>query len=497
MTEPPIHLAVDLGASGGRVLACRFEPQVELEEVHRFPNGPITIGQRQLWDVIGLWKAIELGLRLAGQKYGARVKSVGVASWGVDYCLLDRLGDVVGHPVCYRDHRTDGIFASAWERISRERMFAETGLQFLEFNTAFQLLAMRLEQSPLLDIADRWLMIPDFFHWLLSGQVVNEYTNASTTQLLRAEDGQWSQEIMQAFEIPAHLFGIPVQPGTVLGPLRPALAAACGLPETQVVVPATHDTASAVLAVPADQFAPERPDWCYISSGTWSLMGTELPRPVLTEVCARHNFTNEGGAAGSIRLLKNISGLWPLQQCRLRWELLGRSYSWEQLIGMAEQSPGLRTLFDPDNACFVSPDDMPAEIFAFCERVGEPLPVDDAGVARAALDSLVMRYRLTLARLEEVLGHRLERIHIVGGGSQNRLLCQMTADACQRPVVAGPAEATAIGNVMLQKIGLGDLASIVEARRLIRGSAEICTFEPGPGDVWEAAEQRFLKLIDA
>jgi len=301
---------------------------------------------------------------------------------------------------------------------------------------------------------------------------------------------------MQAFEIPEHLFGIPVQPGTVLGPLRPALATACGLPETQVVVPATHDTASAVLAVPADQFAPERPDWCYISSGTWSLMGTELPRPVLTEACARHNFTNEGGAAGSIRLLKNISGLWPLQQCRLRWELLGRSYSWDQLISMAEQAPGLRTLFDPDNACFVSPDDMPAEIFAFCERVGEPVPVDDAGVARAALDSLVMRYRLTLARLEEVLGHRLERIHIVGGGSQNRLLCQMTADACQRPVVAGPAEATAIGNVMLQKIGLGDLASIVEARRLIRGAAEICTFEPGPGDVWEAAEQRFLKLTD-
>jgi rhamnulokinase len=310
MNASDVYLAIDLGASSGRVLAGMLDHgRVVLEEVHRFPNGPVAVGNRLAWNLLGLWQQIEQGLTLAAQKFGDRIVSVGADTWGVDYVLLDRNQDLVGPAFCYRDTRTVGILEKAWQRMPREAMFRETGLQFMEFNSAFQLHAMRLENSPLLDVADRFLMIPDFLHWMLCGVAANEATNSSTTQLIRPSDGSWSQAMMAALEIPPHLFEKTIQPGTVLGQIRHDLADRTGLPKkVQVTVPATHDTGSAVLAVPASQFAPQQPDWCYISSGTWSLMGAELPRPLLTDACTARNFTNEGGALGSVRLLKNISG---------------------------------------------------------------------------------------------------------------------------------------------------------------------------------------------
>jgi rhamnulokinase len=492
MNASDVYLAIDLGASSGRVLAGMLDHgRVVLEEVHRFPNGPVAVGNRLAWNLLGLWQQIEQGLTLAAQKFGDRIVSVGADTWGVDYVLLDRNQDLVGPAFCYRDTRTVGILEKAWQRMPREAMFRETGLQFMEFNSAFQLHAMRLENSPLLDVADRFLMIPDFLHWMLCGVAANEATNASTTQLIRPGDGSWSQAMMEALEIPPHLFEKTIQPGTVLGEIRSDLANRTGLPkQVQVTVPATHDTGSAVLAVPASQFAPQQPDWCYISSGTWSLMGAELPRPLLTDACMARNFTNEGGALGSVRLLKNISGLWPIQQCRAIWQRQGKDLPWKTMVQLAESALPLQSLFNPDDARFVAPANMVEEIQSYYRSTGQEVLEDPGAIARSCLESLALRYRVCLGWLEELLGNRLDVIHIVGGGVQNHLLCQMTADACNRTVVAGPIEATAIGNVMMQAVGRGQLASIPEARRLLRQSAEVVEYHPRQAAAWNEAAAR-------
>ncbi len=486
-----VYLAVDLGASSGRVLAGFIDSgRILLEEVHRFPNAPVAVGSRLQWNLLGLWQHIEEGLGKAALRYGSRIRSVGADTWGVDYVLMDRQRDLVGPAFCYRDRRTQGIFDKAWKKLSREEMFAESGLQFMEFNSAFQLLSMRLENSPLLDVADRFLMIPDFLHWMLSGEECNETTNASTTQLLNPTTGMWSEKILKAFEIPERLFSKPIQPGTVLGDIRSELAQRTGLQNVKTVVPATHDTGSAVLAVPASEFASSSPNWCYISSGTWSLMGVEIAKPLLTAKCLERNFTNEGGALGSVRLLKNISGLWPFQQCRASFARRGQEFSWDILVQMAEASKPLQSLLNPDDARFVAPIDMVAAIQSYYRETGQEVLESPGAIARSCLESLALRYRVCLGWLEELLGHRIETIHIVGGGVQNKLLCQMTADACNRHVVAGPVEATAIGNVMMQAVGMGQLTSITDARRLLRTSADISEFHPHRPDVWDEAAGR-------
>ncbi|MCR9292245.1 MAG: rhamnulokinase [bacterium] len=482
----PVFLAVDLGASGGRVLAAQWGEQgIGLEEVHRFANGGIPVGKRLVWSLTGQWQQVLDGLTRAATQYGGRICSVGADTWGVDYVLLDRNDDLVGPCFHYRDPRTQGVMSQAFERVSREQIFAETGLQFMEINTAYQLYSMRLEQSPLLDIAERFLMVPDFLHWQLSGEKVNEYTNASTTQLLNPESCQWSQKLLEAFELPNQLFSEPLQPGTDLGSLTRTVQDHTGLSEqVRVVLPATHDTGSAVLAVPANSLAEEAPDWCYISCGTWSLMGAELARPVWSDACQLYNFTNEGGVRGSIRLLKNISGLWVVQQCREQWKREGRDYSWEDLSRMAGESPALKSLIDPDAPQFAVPGNMPHAIREFCRRSGQPVPESEGSVVRCALESLVLRYRQVLGYLEQLVGNELKTIHMVGGGVQNRLLCQLTADACEKMVVAGPVEATAIGNVMMQAVGSGRIGSILEGRQLLRNAPDIRTYEPNHSEQW-------------
>ena len=494
MSTPPIHLAVDLGASSGRVLSGTVDRgKLSLTEVHRFDNGPVNVQQRMYWDLLGLWSHIQQGLAKAGAS-NAEVKSVGVDTWGVDYVFLDRRGDLIGPGYNYRDARTRGMMEKAFERVPRREIFEETGLQFMELNTAYQLLAARLENSPVLDVAEQFLMVPDFFHWLLTGNAAIEYTNASTTQLYNPREKAWSSRLLEAFELPARAFTDVISPGTNLGPIQSTLPQLSDLAGVPVVVPATHDTGSAVVAVPADNFAPAQPDWCYISSGTWSLMGCEIPEPLINDRCAELNFTNEGGVDGSIRLLKNIGGLWIFQQIRASLLRRGRSIDWNEMVQAARASKPFQLLVDPDCPNFVAPSCMVDAIAEFAGRTGQTMPADDGGLFRGALEGLALRYRTCVSWLESLTSTEIKTIHIVGGGTQNALLCQMTADACRKRVVAGPVEATAIGNIVMQLIGLGQLASIDEARQLIRDSFEPDIYEPVDPNPWDEAAERFAQL---
>ncbi|MFO0867830.1 MAG: rhamnulokinase family protein [Pirellulales bacterium] len=490
------YLAVDLGASGGRVVAGRLASRrLTLEDGHRFDNGGVAVGDHLYWNLLGLWTHVQEGLRAAAGRWGREVVSVGVDTWGVDFGLLGRGDELLGNPVTYRDRRTSGIYERVFPRVSRDEIFAQTGLQFMEFNTLYQLAAMKLSGSPLLELAESFLMIPDLFHWLLSGEKANEYSNASTTQFLNPQTGSWATPLFDRLGLPTRILGKIVPPGTRLGPLRSSVAAATGLTNVDVVLPGTHDTASAVMAVPAASRPGQRPDWCYISSGTWSLMGVETPQPVINDDCQRLNFTNEGGVGGTTRLLKNIAGLWLVQECRRVWRQAGRDFSWPQLVALAEQAPPLRSLLNPDHGSLVAPADMPAALRDLCRVSREPVPETEGAVIRTALESLALRYRMVLQWLEQLVGGRLDTIHIVGGGTQNRLLCQMTADACQRRVVAGPVEATAIGNVMMQAVTAGDVTSIADAREVIRASFAVEEFLPGAAAPWDEAYARFQRLI--
>jgi rhamnulokinase len=493
----PIHLAVDLGASSGRVLAGYLQDSaVVLEELHRFENGPRQLGRRLVWNLVGLWDQIQIGLQTAAQRFGDRIASVGVDTWGVDYVLLDRNDDLVGPAFSYRDARTQGMMNQAFRRMSRQEIFHHTGLKFMELNTAYQLLSMRIDRSPLLDIAEHFLMIPDYLHFLLCGQKCNEFTNASTTQLLDPRNCDWCQPVIQALQIPAKIFQRPIQPGSVLGTLTSEVSQRTQLNRNvKVVAPATHDTGSAVLAVPAQSFAQARSDWCYISCGTWSLMGMELAEPNLSQACQKYNFTNEGGVAGSVRLLKNISGLWIVQQCREQWRREGRDLGWSELSRMASQATSMTAVIDPDDPTFSAPADMPKAIRQFCKRTGQREPQNEGEVIRCALESLALRYRMVLEMLEEIVGVELKVVHIVGGGVRNQLLCQLAADACGLPVVAGPVEATALGNILMQAVGCGELQGVDQARALVRASPDIIHYQPKQDTATVALWKHGLNLL--
>ncbi len=490
------YLAVDIGASSGRhVVGCFDGQRLRLEEVHRFANGPVNVLGSLHWDMLALWQHVQDGMARACERFGDRFQSVGVATWGVDFGLVGRGDTLLGNPYHYRDRQTDGILQRAFSIASREEIFAATGLQFMQFNTLYQLLAMRMARSPILEAADSLLMMPDLFHWLMTGVKANEFTNATTTQFYDPLHRRWAVELLAKFDLPTRILGDVVEPGTRLGPLVHDVAASTGLSHAAVVAPATHDTASAVLAVPA-RSGGAKPDWCYISSGTWSLLGVELAQAVVNDDCLRLNFTNEGGAGHTTRLLKNIAGLWLVQECRRVWSRGGRDYSWDQLEQMAMAAAPRASLINPDDHVFLAPADMAREIAEFCRRTGQTVLESEGAIVRCALESLALRYRRVLEWLEELSDSRIATIHIVGGGAQNRSLCQWTADACGRPVVAGPIEATATGNLAMQAISAGSIASVAEAREVIRTSFDVETYEPRAMDEWDEAYQCFLKLCD-
>jgi rhamnulokinase len=490
-----VFLAVDLGASSGRVVGALFDGKsIQLEEVFRFENGGVTANDQLYWDVLRQWTNIQQGLRAAHGKYGDRIASVGVDTWGVDFGLLGRRDELLGNPYHYRDQRTAGIFETAFSICSRNEIFAETGLQFMELNTLFQLIAMKRDKSPLLDIAETFLMMPDLFHFLLTGVKANEFTNASTTQFYNPQTRSWATKLFERFDLPVKILGEIVPPGTRLGKMRANVAEETGLQHVDVVLPGSHDTASAVMSVPSEAAPSDRPNWCYISSGTWSLMGVETPSPIINDQCRDLNFTNEGGVGGTTRVLKNIAGLWLLQECRRIWWQEGLELSWEAMIDKASAAKPLMSLIVPDAPEFLAPRHMPNAIRQFCRDTGQAVPETEGAVVRCALQSLAMRYRMVLGWLEALTGSQITTMHIVGGGAQNKSLCQMAADACNRRVVAGPIEATAIGNVMIQAVSSGDVSSIAEARQVIRRSFEVSEYTPSNTSSWDEAYVRFCKI---
>ncbi|MFT5523860.1 MAG: rhamnulokinase [Pirellulaceae bacterium] len=490
-----VFLAVDLGASSGRVVGGLFDGKtLQLEDVHRFSNGGIIANDRMYWDVLALWSNIVEGLRKANGMFGDKIVSVGVDTWGVDFALLGRDDELLGNPFNYRDSHTQGILDKAFNIVSREDIFADTGLQFMEFNSLFQLLAMKQANSPILENAESFLMIPDLFHWLLTGVKANEFTNTTTSQLYNPQSKQWATSLMEKFGLPTKILNELRQPGDCLGPLRESVAKATGLSNVNVVLPGTHDTASAVMAVPAASQAGAAPDWCYISSGTWSLMGIETPSPIISAKCAELNFTNEGGVGDTVRVLKNIAGLWLVQECRRIWNQEGNDFDFGDLVTAAESSSPLVSFINPDAFNFVAPVSMPQAIQEYCQASGQSVPETPGQVIRCALESLALRYRSVLNWLEELSGAAIGTIHIVGGGTQNKLLCQMAADACNRPVVAGPVEATAIGNVMMQAVSAGEVESIAAAREVIKFSFDVERYEPRETEQWDEAFGKFQGL---
>ena len=495
-------VAADLGASNGRVLLGRWDGErFALEELHRFANGPVAVHGRMHWDVLSQWTEIKHGLaRYAGQ-HSAPLAGIGIDTWGVDYGLLDRAGRLLGNPVHYRDARTNGIFERAFPIVSRADIFAATGLQFIQLNTLFQLLAMRLTGDPQLDYADCMLLMPDLFHYWFTGEKIAEYTIASTTQMLRARDRQWAHDLLARFDIPTAMLPRIAAPGTVVGPVLPAVQEETGLRgAVPVIAVGSHDTASAVAGIPGlDAHS------VYLSSGTWSLMGLEISEPIINDKALELNFTNEGGVNNTIRLLKNITGLWLLQESRRQLEREGRTLTWPQMLAEAEGAQPFKCIVNPDAPDFFEPSHMIDTIRAFCRRTGQPEPQTVGEVVRCCLESLALRYRWVVNALEELLtsadggansapGPRLTSIRIVGGGSQNRLLNQFTADACGRPVVTGPVEAAALGNVMMQAVAAGHFKNVSEGRAAIARSIEQETFEPRRDAGWDAAYERFLRI---
>jgi rhamnulokinase len=489
------YLAVDIGASSGRHVVGRFDgKRLALEEVYRFENGPVEVLGSLHWDLLGLWSQVKNGLRAAASR-GGPIVSVGVDTWGVDFGLLARDDILLGNPYHYRDSRTNGMMEKAFSMVSREEIFRHTGLQFMQFNSLYQLLAMKLARSPLLEAAKTWLMMPDLFHWLMTGQKSNEFTNATTSQFYNPLKGDWARELLAKFDLPSEILGPISPPGTDLGPLRAAVASETGLNGTRVVLPGTHDTASAVMAVPAASRPGQRPDWCYISLGTWALLGIESPQPLVTDKVLQLNFTNEGGVGNTYRVLKNICGLWLVQECRRVWNQAGRNFGWEDLNQLSAAAKPLVSFIDPDASDFLAPADMPEAIRAFCRKTGQAAPGDEGAVIRCAIESLAMKIRHVLGMCEELAGRRIETIHIVGGGTKNRQLCQAAADACARRVVAGPVEATATGNLMMQAVAAGDVGTIAEAREVIRNSFEVDEYLPHDTAAWDEAYPRFLKAL--
>jgi rhamnulokinase len=490
MPTPTKILAFDLGAESGRALIGSFDgARVGLDVVHRFPNGGVQTLGRLHWDVLRLYGEMVAGLRRAHAEHGP-LASLGVDTWGVDFALVGRDGAILGNPRHYRDPHTESIMDAAFARVPREEIFRQTGIQFMRFNSLFQLLAMQRDRSPALEMAESLLFIPDLLHYWFTGVKANEYTDASTSQLIQPGSRTWALDLVRSFGLPERILGPLVQPGTTLGPLHSSVVADAGVPAMPVIVPATHDTASAVAAVPS-----RGESWAYISSGTWSLMGAETRAPLTDERALAVNFTNEGGIDGTIRLLKNVMGLWLVQECRRAWEKAGSTYSYEELMRLAEAAPAFVSLVNPDDAGFILPPHMPQALADFCRKTGQPAPQDPGPVVRCALESLALRYRWVLGRLEELVGKRLDVIHIVGGGCQNTLLCQLTADACDRPVLAGPVEATALGNVLVQAIGLRFLGSLADARAVVRRSFEVRTYEPRQSERWHEPYARFVKMI--
>lgn len=482
-------LAIDLGATSGRGMIGSFDgKKLTLNENHRFDDGSSYIAGTLQWNITDIYENVKTAIKAAGKD----IRSIGIDTWGVDYGLIDKSGRLIASPINYRDSRTDGMIEYAEKYMSREELYKITGIQFMNFNTVYQLLAEMRANPRLLDAADRLLMIPDLLNYFLTGVRLNEYTNATTGALIDAKTGKWAYGMLEKFGIPSHILGEIALPGTKVGKLTDSVRAEVGGTDADVFTVASHDTASAIMAVPSTE-----KDFVYISSGTWSLMGTELASPVISDKSLEYTFTNEGGAEGRICFLKNIMGLWIQTECRRDFAKKdGYKTSYDDLADMGAKSEPMRSLIDPDDVIFTPPGNMTGRIADYCKRTGQPVPETKGEFVRCVFDSLALRYRNTLEKIEAMSGIKTPFINIIGGGSKESLLCQYTADACGIPVYAGPSEATAIGNLVSQSIALGELKDLTEARQMVKDSFDVKCYEPDlkSKEIWDAGYEKFLTL---
>jgi len=480
------YLAIDLGAESGRtILGSLADGKLTLSETYRFPNSPVRLNDGLHWNVLRLWSDIKDGIRKSQPFH-----SLGLDTWAVDFALLDKNGSLLGNPFHYRDARTDGMMDEAFKVMPHAEIFANSGIQFMQLNTLYQLIAAYKSNPALFDVAKTFVTIPDLFNYWLTGELTNEFTNATTTQCFDPRTRDWSTKIITSFNIPTHLFKPTTDPGTQIGTLLPSLAEETGLGVVPVTLPACHDTGSAVVAVPA-----KNQDFVWLSSGTWSIMGAEVNEPCVNEKALEYNFTNEGGVNGTWRLSKNIMGLWLVQECRREWIRQGNEMSFDALTQAAAESEAFLSVIDPDDGAFLAPGDIPSRIQEFCAETNQPVPQTKGEIIRVALESIALKYRFVLERLEELAGKRLDPFHIIGGGTQNRLLNQFTANATRRTVIAGPVEATAIGNILMQAIGMKQLNSLAEAREVVRMSFEPEIYEPQETAAWDEAYARLQKVM--
>lgn len=464
------YLAFDLGAESGRAMLGTLDGgHLAVEELHRFPNTPVRVFDSLYWDTLRLWHEIQRGLAIAGRERKLALAGIGIDTWGVDFALLGADGALADNPRHYRDARTNGVMEKLFDIVPRAEVFAQTGIQFMQFNSLYQLYALKLAGSPALDRACTLLFMPDLLNYWLTGVARAELTIASTSQFYDPRRKTWAVDLFERLGLPTHVLPEIVAPGTLLGPLLDSVAEPAGLSAVPVYATGCHDTASAVAAVPS-----EGSNWCYISSGTWSLMGAELDHPIINEQVLAQNLTNEMGAAGKVRFLKNIAGLWLLQECRRAWALDGAEFTYDDLVRLAGEAQPFRSAIDPD--AFLEPGDIPRKIVEHCRATGQTPPETPGEFTRTILESLARRYRQVLESLESLANRRFDVIHIVGGGSRNALLNQFVADATGRTVIAGPSEATAIGNVLIQAIGAGELSGLNEAREVVRRSFAVETY---------------------
>lgn len=483
-------VAFDYGAGSGRAILGQYDGQgLTMSEVHRFTNEPVAVGGSLYWDLLRLYHELKQGLLHCVQQGHGDLACIAIDTWGVDFGLLDSRGALLGHPYHYRDGRTDGMIEFALQRLTKSEIYQYTGIAFQKFNTLYQLLAMRQTSPEILEQAATLLFMPDLLTYFLTGERVTEYTIASTSQMVNARTREWAWELLNRLELPGNLLTPVIQPGTMIGPLTPAIRAELNLGAIPVAAVAEHDTASAVLAVPATG------DFVYLSSGTWSLLGVETSAPVLSETAMTLNYTNEGGVRNTYRLLKNVMGLWLLQECKRVWDRSGAAVSLPKLDRLAGEAKAFGFLIDPDDDLFYLPGGMPDKIREYCRRTGQPEPREMGETVRCIMESLALKYRMTIEGLERIVGKALPVIHVVGGGSKIAMLNQFTANATGKPVMAGPVEATALGNLGAQLMALGELSQMVEVRQLIRSSCEVREYHPQDTAQWDEAYGRFKTIV--
>ena len=481
-----VYAAADLGAQSGRVAVGRFDGErLRVTEVHRFPNVPVRAGETLHWDVLRLYRDVLDGLRAAAREAG-RLESVAVDSWGVDFGLVDRAGRLLGNPVHYRDGRRARAMDGALERVPARELYDRTGIQLMPINSVFELAAMADERDPALATAATLLFIPDLVHFWLCGVRTAEYTNATTSQCFDARTGTWATDLLGRLDVPARVLPQVVDPATLLAPVSAPVADETGLTGTAVVAVATHDTGSAVVAVPF-----RAPGSAFVSAGTWSLVGLERREPVISDAAFAANLTNEGGVEGTFRVLRNVTGLWLVQECQRVWALEGRDYSFGRLVALAREAAPLRSFVEPNDPVFAEPGDIPARIRAFCAHTAQAEPEEPGAVIRCVLESLALKHAQTIELLASVCGTSPAEVHVVGGGARNELLCAWTAAATGRPVLAGPEEATLLGNLLVQAIAHRELGSVAEAREVVRRSFVPAVYEPADDARWDEARARF------